>query len=246
MKPRYLIVVAVVACAPKPEAAPEGAITTSYSALAVRNDSTLAAIRALEDTLRRDSTSAETPRRLYQLGHMIARNYLDLTRGLPDTAFMIGRDSSYFYNEIGGGYLYNGAHFKAIERRFPADTFAALGGFAVAFLPEGGECEGYVACYMSRGFEPLAEFLRKHARSRLAAEAIDSINVAWTRSLQFADSVKRMNPEWVDTTDMRSVMLRYDSTAARLPAELRERAYASLRGWLEAFGLKPLRPPSPR
>jgi hypothetical protein len=241
LNPRPTLI-AILALATGCTSGPSGqsdAITTAYSDSAIRSDSVLRIVVALEDSIRRDSTGPETPRRLYQLGRLIAKNYLDLTRGLPDTAFKIGRDSMYFYNEIGGGYFYNGFHFREIERRFPADSFAAIGAFEAAFLPEGGECEGYVACYMARWYDPLEGFLRRHSRSPLAAVAIDSINAGWKRSLGFADSVRRENPEWVDTTDIRTVLARYDSAAAGLPAPLRSRARASLIPWLERFGLKP-------
>jgi hypothetical protein len=243
--PRLLRFAAVVCigCTSKPEPPPAArAITTPYSEYAVRNDSTLRLVLALEDSIRRDSTGGETPRRLYQLGHLVTKNYLDLTRGMPDTAFKIGRDSMYFYNEIGGGYLYNGFHFRELARRFPADTFAAIAAFDAAFLPEGGECEGYVACYMSRHFEPIATFLRSHARSRFAEQAIDSINIGFRRSLTFADSVKATEPSWVDTTDIRNVLSSYDSLAAMLPGPLRTRAYESLAPWLARFRLKPRGP----
>src|SRR5262249_51029504 len=68
--------------------------------------------------------------------------------------------NEYFYNEVGGDYLYRGFQFQELEKRFPTSPLAADSAYEMTLLSQGGECEGFLDCYIENGFGRVREFLQ--------------------------------------------------------------------------------------
>ena len=111
------------------------------------------------------ATEASLPALLLQLGRA-------KTGYVPDAAYAKARPNEYFYNEIAGDWLYRGWHFEQILQRFPASALADDAAYEMTRLVPGGECEGYIACYVHVGWQPVAEFLRARPRSAFSVDAI--------------------------------------------------------------------------
>jgi hypothetical protein len=174
--------------------------------LFARDDSALIAARdAVERRLRRGDTTAAL---LLAMGRAAAV-------ASPDSQYAAARPDEYFYNELGSGWLYRGWHFEKLQRRFPNDTLVDDAAYELTRLPMGGECEGFIPCYVHSGFSNVAEFLRKHPRSPLADEAVRRALAAF---LQLRPELDLRQPsEQLDTADVRRLVSELDSLGRALP-----------------------------
>jgi hypothetical protein len=177
--------------------------------LFARDDSTLGVVRdSLERRLRQSDTTAPL---LLALGRAAAV-------AAPDSQYAAARPNEYFYNEIGGGWLYRGWHFEELRRRFPNDSLADDAAHEITRLPMGGECEGFIPCYVHVGFGPVAEFLGAYPQSPLAHDALRRALAAFSR---FAPDLDLRQPsEYVDTADVRRLVSELDSLGRALPPSL--------------------------
>src|SRR5206468_1820491 len=120
-------------------------------------------------------------------------------------------------------YIYNGYHFRELMRRFPKSEWADDAAWELMLLSRGGECEGNVACYIGRGFDPVAEFLRDYPTSPFAQDAAQRADSAFTQAL--ADVVDLTEPsDDYSPGEVRELLARYDTLVQRLPTQLRARA----------------------
>ena len=144
-------------------------------------------------------------------------------RGLAKSAFTPGRDADtlyaqsrpdeYGFNEADADWLYNGKDFRDLIRRFPASPLVDDAAYALTRLPIGGECEGSVACAVSVGWMPVADFLRAHPNARQADFAV----VRALDAFRFLDSVPdlRVETDAIDPAAIRGMIATLD-TVARL------------------------------
>lgn len=103
-----------------------------------------------------------------------------------DSVYAKARPDEYGYNEFGGEWIYNGKDFHDLIERFPSSPLVDDAAYALTGLPGGGECEGSVACVISYGWAPVAEFLRAHPNARQADFAVARALEAF----RYADSVQ--------------------------------------------------------
>lgn len=82
----------------------------------------------------------------------------------------------YFYNEIGGNYIYQGKDLKEIMNKFPESGLADKAAFLLATIPLGGECEGYVPCYVNAALYSYTPFFKKYPDSPYIVNAINKVN----------------------------------------------------------------------
>ena len=188
---------------------PVDTAATAEELLFARDDSTLRATRdSIERRLRQGDTTAAL---LLPMGRAAAVV-------TPDSQYAAARPTEYFYDEIGGGWLYRGWHFEELRRRFPNDSLTDDAAYALTRLPGGGECEGFIPCYVARGFGPVAEFLREYPQSHFAHEAIRRALAAFAQFTPELDL--RQGSEYVDTSDVRRLVTELDSLGRALPPSL--------------------------
>src|SRR5918999_3650844 len=73
-------------------------------------------VRRIVESLEREletATEAARPRLLLELGRAKAAL-------APDAQYARAREKRFFYNEVGGDFLYTGWHFEELIKRFPA------------------------------------------------------------------------------------------------------------------------------
>jgi hypothetical protein len=127
-------------------------------------------VESLEDRLSKAGTT-ETPALLMELGRAKAR-YTPAGR-TPEARHAEARRGEFFYNEIGGDWLYQGKDFQELIRRFPGHDLEDDAAYEMTLLRKGGECEGWIPCYVSGQWEPLSTFLKAYPESPLADMAIE-------------------------------------------------------------------------
>jgi hypothetical protein len=177
----------------------------------------LDSLRPVLDTLERRlarSSAADSPALLLQLGR--ARTAFDPDRGSVHADYATARTSAFWYNEIGANYLYNGADLRALIGRFPGSALVDDAAYAITRLPMGGECEGFVACYVGRQWEPLSEFLRAHPQSAYADSAIERVLAGYAQIDSTLDL--RAATDYVEPAELRKLVAQLDSMGRDLPA----------------------------
>jgi len=90
----------------------------------------------------------------------------------------------YHFNEIGGSYIYNGSHFKELIKKFPKSNLADNAAYELTKLSLGGECEGWLDCYIQGNFAQVKDFIKKYANSEFTAEAVKRANDAFILNLK--------------------------------------------------------------
>jgi hypothetical protein len=126
----------------------------------------------IEDLERRVATAgdAELPALLLQLGR--AKSLFQPTGRTPEPQFAKALSRDFEFNSIGDDWLYRGTDFEELIRRFPNHELADAAAYELTRLPFGGECEGYVPCYVSREWRSIATFLKAYPQSPLGDEAV--------------------------------------------------------------------------
>ena len=171
-------------------------------------DSVRAVIDSLESRARAAS-AAELPHVLMALGR--AKSAYQ-----PNDAYGRAHETEYFYNEIAGSWLYTGAHYQQLIDRFPASDLADDAAYQLTLLVQGGECEGYIACYVHSGWHRVAEFLRQRPASPLASRAA-------MRALRAFRTIEpgmdlRGGSEYIEPGEIRKLVAELDSVGSTLRA----------------------------
>jgi hypothetical protein len=80
-----------------------------------------------------------------------------------------------FYNELGGNWLISDQMVWKLRAKYRKTTAADDLAWLAAKLPKGGECEGYVPCYMATANMQAGEYLRLYPRGVHTSEAMREI-----------------------------------------------------------------------
>jgi hypothetical protein len=187
----------------------------------------LAELQRIADSARSEAVAAPA---LLRVGLLKLRLYpADI-----DGAVAAKRPQDFFHNEIAGGWLYNGADFDTLLARYPTSTLAEDARYAKIFLIPGGECEGFVECYIGFGLRPHFEFLRTDPSSTHAADVVALINAEIRRALAEVPDLAKQTESY-DPVAVRKHIAAYDSIARGLPSPARESARQLLDSLLSRF-----------
>jgi len=175
---------------------------------------------ALEESLQVHADDLAFASLYLRLGRLKRAYERWLARGAPTEAYAQAHPYEYKYNEVGADYLYTGYHFRELLNRFPQSEVADSAAWELTRLSPGGECEGYVPCYIERQFAPVADFLSQYPNSPFAVEGVRRANEAFTRAL--SDVADLTEPsDCYRPAEVQALLSRYDSVAERLPAPVR-------------------------
>lgn len=169
-------------------AAPADLLARLENALAAEQDPGFPVWQLFEAELSRAVGEQREPelRARYQLGRLRAISRAAATLS-PDAAerhqeqerWLADHESEVFYNEIGGGYLLAADRLWELhEQASKAGASAAVAeeiAFAAATAPLGGECEGYLPCWVGATLRCEGRYLELHPRGRHAAELVAGI-----------------------------------------------------------------------
>jgi tetratricopeptide (TPR) repeat protein len=156
------------------------------------------------------------------------------------------RPNEYFYNEVGGDYLYGGFHFHELEKRFPSSPLAVEAAYEMISLSQGGECEGFLDCYIASAFTPVRNFLDRYPDTPHTAEAVRRADDAFRKTL-WGDVWKT---EWVEIKDpnnssdyydpanLKKMVQEYEDLAEKLPVRARASAWETVAYYRNKFGEK--------
>lgn len=156
------------------------------------------------------------------------------------------RPGEYFYNEVGGDYLYGGFHFQEIEKRFPSSGLAVEAGYERTKLSRGGECEGFVDCYVEGAFTPVRDFLLRYPDTAHTTEAIKRADEAFREALWGdvwktpAAEIKDPNEsaDFYDAQNLKKQVQEYEELAEKLPVRSRASCWETVAYYRNRFGEK--------
>ena len=183
----------------------------------------------LRDSLAQFPIDARVPNWLWESGILMLAHFSSVDGSSPAADFAKHHPDEFAWSQPDGAYFYTRYQFRELVRRFPSHDRADDAAYRLADPVEGGECEGYVPCYIEyRGaFTGLNAFLTQFPKSEYAGEAVGRANDAFTSNLADAlahpDGFETLSPQTVD-----SLLKAYSATAARLPDSLRARAQAGI------------------
>lgn len=107
-----------------------------------------------------------------------------------------------FYNEIGGNWLIDDQLVWKLHDQYRETVAADDLAWLAARLPKGGECEGYVPCYMAVANMRSAEYLRRHPSGGHTDEAMRAIIEAIAR----VDEMLKDYPKLFETSHCSDLM----------------------------------------
>jgi len=172
-----------------------------------------------------------------ELGEKQKKEYFEYAKARP---------SEYFYNEIGDDYFYVGTHFKELEKRFPLSPLAADAGYEITNLSQGGECEGFVLCYIESAFAPVHAFLLRYPDTPHTAEAAQRADDAFRKALwgdqwktdlgDIKDPTK--STDYYDPRELKKLVDEYEELAEKLPQKFRARIWETAAYYREKLGEK--------
>ncbi|MGH7677438.1 MAG: hypothetical protein ACRENU_03155 [Gemmatimonadaceae bacterium] len=177
-------------------------------------------IDRLEARLGRAS-EAQRPRALFELGRAKKLFHPDARTPLGDYAK--ARPTEFFFNEVGGNYLYTGKHFKEIVERYPGHELVDDAEYEMTLLPMGGECEGFTTCYIGATWNDVAPFLKRHPTSPYASRGLDRAVAAFTAALKDIPDLARPTESY-DPRELRGLLASFDSVRTVLRPPLKTRA----------------------
>lgn len=149
---------------------------------------------------------------LLQLGRMKSQLVVD-------EAYAKARPDEFQRNEFNGGWAYTGWHFSELIKRYPRHRHVDKAAYALTFIPEPGECEGYVPCQVASLWGRIEPFLRTHQHSELADSAVQRALLAFSAIKPNMDLV-RGNAD-VDPPEIRKLVESLESVANSLPVARR-------------------------
>lgn len=191
---------------------------------------TRATLDSLEGVLG-SAPASRTAELLFQLGR--AKSYL-----VVDSAYAKARPSEFFYNEIAGSWLYSGWHFDELLRRFPQSDLADDAAFERTLLPQGGECEGFTACYVGSVWLRVEPFLREYPSSPLAEGALRRALLAFSILKDDMDLVNAS--EYIELDEVGKLVASLDSVARLQRPAIRAPMLARAGELWEQMGRLPL------
>jgi hypothetical protein len=184
-------------------------------------------VRVVLDSLDRQIASAaeaDLPVLLFALGH--AKTAFQPSDRSPQASYARARPGEFTHSEPGDVWLYNGADFQELIRRFPTSTLVDGAAYAMTLLERPGECEGDVGCYIGSEWLPLSAFLRTHPNSPRADSAVARVLGAFRRLDLVADlraATTESEPENYDPEAVRKLVASLDTVGRLLPAPWRTR-----------------------
>lgn len=154
------------------------------------------------------------------------------------TRFAKERPDKFRYSEPAGDYFYDGWHFRQILERFPESVLVDDAAYDLTKVRLGGECEGWLDCYVEYSTNRLRGFLDAYPSSPLAAEAVSEVNRRLSES--FDRWFERFGPpeniavasRHYDPVAVARALREYESTALKLEPTLRANAFVGAAyGW---------------
>jgi len=161
-------------------------------------------------------------------------------------AYAKARPDEYRFNEVGDNYLYSGFHFQEAEKHFPGSALAVDAAYESTKLSQGGECEGFLNCYVENGFAPVREFLTRYPDSRHTAEAVKRADDAFRRNLwgdvwktEWAE-IKDPNKasDYYEPANLKRMVQEYEDLAEKLPVRFRASSWETVAYYRGRFGEK--------
>ena len=138
-------------------------------------------------------------------------------------AYAADHNDEFHYNEINGSHFYDGNHLRRLLKEFPDHELADDTAYQLTQLPEGGECEGYVTCYIGRGTRGVLGFLRAYPNSEFAPEAVTRANNVFSQLSDFEDLAAES--EYYSPDETEALLRSYQSVVQDLPVRERLQAY---------------------
>jgi hypothetical protein len=200
--------------------------TLEVDSLLTGEDTTVARVNALADSLKAEPNGARAPAWLWTLGRLTRRAHGQFDEFKTKPPFVAAHPEQ-FWPEPVNAYYYNGYHYHELIRRFPGDSLALLAELALNHVVTEGECEGNANCALvlqAMGFE---RFARLHPRSPYAERALRRAVATFDLMLV----PRKRNPFTVeDSAEVRSMIARLDSTvtSASIPVPVRRFANETL------------------
>ena len=178
-------------------------------------------LRVLIDSLENQLPGADSIRRpilLLAIGR--AKSLYEPPRGSAHESFAVSRPDEYWYNEVGGDYLYRGKDLQTLVDSFPTHQFVDDAAYEITTLSRGGECEGYIDCYAGWSWEKIKPFIVKYPTSPLVAAALDRFFDNYELALEQVEDLG-LPTEYFTPTSVKAILHSADSTIAKLPGNVR-------------------------
>jgi hypothetical protein len=93
----------------------------------------------------------------------------------PHASWVEAHKSAVWWNEVGANWMLSGEALADLHQRHRASSSADAIAWAAVENGLGGECEGYLPCYVERGNLLQGEYLRRHPNGKRAGEAVSDI-----------------------------------------------------------------------
>jgi hypothetical protein len=219
-------------------------VTADSHRVALAPDPTNGRLRALRDSLVQLPNDLRAPTWLWEVGTLMSQHLAVIMDSDSTAGFPRQHPREFAFSEPDAAYFYTGYHFRELVTRFPQHHLADDAAYRLTALPEGGECEGYLPCYIEYrlALTALTAFLTQFPESEYAPEAIHRAGNAFTESLaEVLDNPR--DPEMLDLATVDSLLNAYSATVTRLPEHLRSRARPAIdsaRAMLESLtGTRP-------
>jgi tetratricopeptide (TPR) repeat protein len=160
--------------------------------------------------------------------------------------YVQAHSNEYFYNEIGGDYLYSGFQFQELEKRFPASPLAIDAAYEMTLLSQGGECEGFLDCYIENGFSRVREFLLRYPDTPHTTEAVKRADDAFRKTLwgdvwktEWTEIKDPNKPgDYYDPQNLKKLIQEYEDLAEKLPMKSRASCWETIAYYRRKFGEK--------
>ena len=187
--------------------------------LTIRGKDILDTIKHYKNELAKTDKATKPDKFLFLLGKI--RRAIEYS---VDSAYAGLHEDEYNYNEIGGSYLYTGLHFYKLIDNYPQSEYADDAAYEITNLSLGGECEGYISCYIERNYAQIKPFLEDYPKSPLAVNAIKRINYVFDINLKYISNLDTTF-EYYDPKEIKSFLEDYSNLLEELPSKLRIEGY---------------------
>ncbi len=154
--------------------------------------------------------------------------------------------TEYSYNEVGGNYLYGGLHFQELEKRYAGSPLAVEGAYELTKLSQGGECEGFLDCYIESEFSRVRDFLSRYPDTPHTTEAVKRADEAFRKTLwgdvwktewtEIKDPNK--SSDYYDAANLKKLVQEYEDLAEKLPRHSRASSWETVAYYRNKFGEK--------
>jgi hypothetical protein len=227
-------------------------------AKALSNNDIRKSMELLEAAIARVPDDPRSAPYYLQLGRLKKEyeNYQGYNAGTPELSekqkkefveYAKARPTEYFFDEIGADYLYLGTQFKELEKKFPTSPLAADAGYEITNLSQGGECEGFILCYVEGAFAPVRAFLQRYPDTPHTAEAVQRADDAfrknlwgehWKTDLGGISDPTKPSSDYYDPNELKKLVAQYEELAEKLPPRFRPRVWETVAYYRGRFGEK--------